>query len=175
MNTPHKNFALVLLEGVIFNIKWVLPLFYLGLTIILMCYAVTFAKEIGEVIMHFASKSTDDMKLIVLDFIDIVMVANLVKMIIAGSYHSFISKDHGRKDETISSGTLKIKIATSIVIVGSIHLLRMLVSPIPVLPDEVYKVAVIYSLFLITAVVLSGTEYVHHLAEHGMKKEDSRG
>jgi len=46
--------------------------------------------------------------------VDIVMIANLVKMIITGSYHSFIDKTHNEEIEKVSSGMLKVKMSTSI-------------------------------------------------------------
>ncbi len=171
-HSSKKNFAVVGVEGLIFSIKWVLPLFYCGLAVVLGCYAYSFAKEIYEVIMHVSAKTTDDMKLICLDFIDIIMIANLIVMIIVGSYNSFVSKDHGRKDVNHSSGILKLKIGTSIIIVGSIHLLRLMVSHEPVPADELHKVVVIYALFLASAVVLGGVEFLHHLSEKGEKKHD---
>jgi uncharacterized membrane protein YqhA len=43
------------------------------------------------------------------------MIANLVKMIITGSYHSFVDKEHGFKGENANSGMLKVKISTSLI------------------------------------------------------------
>jgi uncharacterized membrane protein YqhA len=56
------------------------------------------------------------------------MIAIFVKMIITGSYHSFVDKNHGQPNESSSSGMLKVKLATSIMGVSSIHLLQSFIS-----------------------------------------------
>src|SRR5208282_2964493 len=98
-----------LVETLLFNIRWVLILFYLGLTLILFVYGYAFFKDIAELFSDIKNVTTKSMLLTVLDFGDIVMIANLIEMIITGSYNSFVSKDHGYKNKNISSGMLKIK------------------------------------------------------------------
>jgi uncharacterized membrane protein YqhA len=44
--------------------------------------------------------------MITLEAVDTVMIATLVKMIITGSYHSFVDKNHGQPNESSSSGML---------------------------------------------------------------------
>ena len=156
----RSNIFVRAVEGIIFNVKWVLPLFYMGLVVVMGLYGLAYLKEIIETIARASTYTTDDMKIVVLDFVDIVMVANLVKMIIAGSYNSFISKNHGRQNENISSGQLKIKITTSIVIVCSIHLLRSFVTNTATV-DSIIKQLYIYGAFLASALVLGVLEYLH--------------
>lgn len=134
-------------------------MFYLGLIVVLCLYGVAFSRELFEVLKHGLTAKTEEMKIIVLDLVDIVMLANLVKMIITGSYNSFISKDHGYKNENISSGMLKIKISTSIIVVCMIHLLGMFVGDINMnlLLPKLY----IFGMFLIAAIVLGVLEFLH--------------
>jgi uncharacterized protein (TIGR00645 family) len=173
MNTPLKRppRAVRLLESVLFNVKWILPVFYLGLAVVLLLYGVAFGKEIWNIIPRAASLSTDEMKIVVLDFVDLVMVASLVKMIITGSYNSFVNKDHGRANENISSGMLKIKISTSIIVVCSIHLLRTFVAEHSSWEDIQRKLC-IYAAFLISALVLGVLEYLHQKGEALEKEEE---
>ena len=58
--------------------------------------------------------------MVTLEDVDIVMIANLVKMIITGSYNSFVSKKHDDENEKVSSGMLKVKMSTSIMGVSAI-------------------------------------------------------
>ena len=115
------------LEIVLFNIRWFLIPFYFGLVAVLVFYGVAYFEELFKFLLNRGA-SMDDVKLFALDTIDIVMVANLIKLIITGSYNSFVSKNHGYTAENISSGELKIKIATSIVVLAMIHLLKSFVS-----------------------------------------------
>ena len=164
-----KNAAIQFLENLVFNIRWVLPLFYLGLIVVLGVYGYTYVRELMHLVYEIPT-STEAMKIVVLDMVDVVMIANLVKMIITGSYNSFISKDHGYPSERISSGMLKIKIMTSIVIVASIGLLRNFVTE-SVEWEIVYRQLAIYGAFLLGAVALGFLEYMHikgEVAEHGL-------
>ena len=163
MNTNTRKRApgwIVLVESVLFNVKWILLLFYLGLVLVMLLYAFSFVKGIILFAGQAASLPVAEMKIIALDFVDVVMVANLVKMIITGSYNSFVSKDHGRPNENISSGTLKIKISTSVIVVCAIHLLRNFVADHTSWSDVQAKLW-IFASFLATTLVLGILEYLH--------------
>lgn len=157
-------------EKVIFNVRWILPLFYIGLVAVMLVYGYAYTKEIIHLMPHVLNATMDEMKIVVLDMVDVVMVANLVKMIISGSYNSFISKEHGYKNENYSSGTLKIKIATSVVVVATIHMLRTFVTETlewPALQQKLW----LFGSFLLAALVLSFIEYLHNVGEvHEHKK-----
>jgi uncharacterized protein (TIGR00645 family) len=163
MNTnTHKRAAgwIIFIESILFNVKWLLLLFYLGLVLVMLLYAFSFVKAIIAVAVQAVSLPVAEMKIVALDFVDIVMVANLVKMIITGSYNSFVSKDHGRPNENISSGTLKIKISTSIIVVCAINLLRNFVADHTSWSDVQAKLW-IFGSFLATTLVLGILEYLH--------------
>lgn len=159
-----KNTAVRFVEAVLFNIKWLLPFFYLGLVVVLAMYFYAFVKELYHLVLQTPHLSTDEMKVIALDMVDVTMISNLIKMIITGSYNSFISKEHGRKNEQITSGMLKIKIATSVIVVALIHLLQGFVSDV-VNWDLVFKKLDLFAAFLAAALVLGVLEYLHIKSE----------
>jgi uncharacterized protein (TIGR00645 family) len=159
-----KPRGVVIVEAVVFNVKWILPLFYLGLVVVLVLYGIAYLKGIISIVAEAMTLSTENMKIVVLDFVDVVMIANLVKMIIAGSYNSFVSKDHGRLNENISSGTLKIKISTSIIVVCSVNLLRSFVAD-RIRLDDIQSKLWIFAAFLATTLVLGVLEYMHVKSE----------
>lgn len=160
-------------ENVIFNVRWLLNVFYFGLIFVLVMYSWAYVKQIMDLFTHLATASTDELKLMVLDTIDIVMIANLVKMIISGSYNSFISKSHGYQNENISSGMLKIKISTSVIVVASIHLLKSFISD-TVHWELLQKDLAIYGAFIVSALALGVLEFLHikgEKIEHDLHKE----
>lgn len=159
---PSKKYnpVLSLLEAILFNVKWGLNIFYFGLIAVLTLYAYAFAKEIYHLIATSPDLTTQSMMLVVLEMVDVTMVANLVKMIITGSYNSFVSKEHGAPNENISSGMLKVKMSTSIIGVSSIHLLQTFVSQ-DATWDSTYRQVVIHCTFLVGAVMLAVIEYLH--------------
>jgi len=149
-----------LIENVLFNVKWILILFYLGLAIVLLLYGYTYAKEIIHVVREASGLSTEQMKLVALDFVDLVMIANLMKMIISGSYNSFVSKEHGRPNENNSSGTLKNKISTSVIVFSMVNLLGDFL--VKGLTLEMVSVKLyIFELFLAASLVLGVMELLH--------------
>lgn len=156
-----RPLAVQAVEAVIFNVKWVLLLFYFGLVVVLGLYAWSFLREIVHLVLTGGSQNPEELRIVALDMGDIVMVANLIKMIVAGSYNSFVSKEHHRPNENISSGMLKVKISTSVVVVATIGLLPTFVAfkqaDLPVLGGKL----AMYAGFLIGAIVLAVIEYLH--------------
>lgn len=150
-------------ESFLFNSKWLLTFFYAGLIVGQICYAFVYAKEIWHVIHGVAEFDKSQIMLAVLELVDMVMIANLLKMIITGSYNSFIAKDHGYPGENTSSGVMKVKMSTSLVGVTSIHLLQTFIGigtkPIPW--DDIYKEALIHLIFVFGSIALAYIEYLH--------------
>lgn len=86
-------------------------------------------------------------------------------MIITGSYNSFISKAHGVEGENVSSGMLKVKMATSLVGVTAIGLLSKSIDIYKVEWDVLYKLAFVHGVFLLSAIVLSVVDFLHLKSE----------
>ncbi len=169
---PASNKAVKFVENVLFNVRWTLLVFYLGLVAVLGLYAFAFVKEVIELFPQAIRLSALALKVEILDFVDTVMVGNLVKLIVTGSYHSFVSKAHGRANEAVSSGQLKIKISTSILVICSIALLRNFITASgPTIWDQMLKDLAIFGMLLVCSLVLSVIEYLHvkgEVLEHGM-------
>lgn len=150
------------IERVIFGSKWLLIPFYLKLfwTLIRLMY-------------NFFTHGTlsNEELMATLEDVDIVMIANLVKMIITGSYNSFVDKSHGVEGEQVSSGALKVKMATSIMGVSSIHLLQTFISAHDAHMVDIYKQLLIHGIFIVGAIVLALVDYLHCKSEnHDVQK-----
>ena len=100
-----------------------------------------------------------------LEAVDTVMIATLVKMIITGSYHSFVDKNHGEPGENSSSGLLKVKLASSIMGVTSIHLLQTFISVEHLSWDTINKQLIIHGVFMVGCLVLAIVDYLHCKSE----------
>lgn len=156
-----KNF----IEFLIFKSKWFLIPFYLVLILALISYTYFNIYEFVEYLHKFGSLNKESAMLTFIELIDMTMIANLGKMIITGSYNSFISKQHGEPGENISSGMLKVKMATSLVGVTSIGLLQKSVNIATVEWDILHKLAYVHVVFLISALVLELVDYLHLKSE----------
>jgi uncharacterized protein (TIGR00645 family) len=72
--------------------------------------------------------------LVVLGLIDVVMISNLLIMVIVGGYETFVSRLYleGHPDQPewlshVNAGVLKVKLATALIGISSIHLLTTFV------------------------------------------------
>lgn len=158
-----------IIERVIFASKWLLLPFYFVLICTLATYTYFTVKEFMEYLYNLRGLDKEAAMLTFIQLIDMAMIANLGKMIITGSYNSFVSKDHGNKNENISSGMLKVKMATSLVGITSIGLLQRSVDIVNVPWDTLYKLAFVHCIFLLSAIILEVVDYLHEKLEikHG--------
>ena len=141
------------IEYVIFSSKWLLIPFFIKLF-------VTLIRLLQAFVINGHLSNPELME--ALEDVDVVMIACLVKMIITGSYNSFVSKKHGYEGEDVSSGLLKVKMATSIVGVTTIHLLQSFVSAETVQWDVIYKQSFMHGLFILGAISLALIDFIHH-------------
>jgi uncharacterized protein (TIGR00645 family) len=145
-----------IVKSVVFNSKWLLIPFLLKLIYTLIVLAYDFIID-GHI--------TNENMMEILEAVDVVMVASLIKMIISGTYHSLIDKYHGFEDEGVSSWLLKIKLASSIIGVASIHLLQSFVIANKLTDEVVQRQCLIFGMFLFGALVLSIIDFLHFKSE----------
>lgn len=116
-------------EATILGSRWLLVVFYLGLTVALGVYAVSFGRKLLEYVGKIAIIDDSDSILKILGLIDAALVASLIVMVIISGYENFVSRfDNAQGKLTwlgkIDAGSLKVKVASTIVLISSIHLLQ---------------------------------------------------
>lgn len=122
------------LEMVIFNSRWLLVPYYLGLVLAIALLLVKFIKEfISFAVMVFAGSGTDVI-IGILTLVDVVLLSNLLLIIIFAGYENFVSKiDTGDSEDrpswmgSVSFSDLKMKLIGSIVAISGIELLKAFV------------------------------------------------
>jgi uncharacterized protein (TIGR00645 family) len=150
-----------IIVNILFGSKWLLTFFYFGLIIGMVCYAYVYVKEIIHLLSDVQSLSKEIVMITVLELVDMVMIANLVKMIITGSYNSSVDKTHGFSNENVSSGILKVKMSTSLIGVTSIHMLQSFINANQVSWEVLNKQLIIHGVFIVGAIGLAYVEYLH--------------
>ena len=70
-------------------------------------YTWVYSKEVFGLVADVNRITKEDVMLLILEIVDIVMIANLVKMIITGSYNSFVDKSHSDDSEKYHLECLK--------------------------------------------------------------------
>jgi uncharacterized protein (TIGR00645 family) len=149
-----------LIRKVVINSKWLLIPFYLGLIIAQVFYCIKFVESVFTLSHNFMHYNENEMMLAVLSLIDVIMIANLVRIIITGSYNAFVDKFKD-SSENISSGYLKVKIGMSLVGVSSIHLLQAFINSNGIDNREIIVKCSIHLVFLISTIGLAFVDYLH--------------
>ena len=149
-----------LIESIILASRWLLVIFYLGLGVALAIYALTFGKKLFEfAVSAFVLNDTDTI-LKMLGLIDAALVASLVVMVIISGYENFVSRfdDHDGEVHwlgTIDVGSLKIKVASTIVAISSIHLLQIFLNHATFSPQQLMWVTIMHLAFVVSALMLA--------------------
>ena len=122
------------MEGFIFWSRWLQAPLYLGLIAAQCVYVYQFMLELSHLIGKAGALNDSDVMLTVLGLIDVVMIANLLVMVIIGGYETFVSRldIEGHEDQPewlshVNAGVLKIKLATALIGISSIHLLKVFI------------------------------------------------
>jgi len=119
-----------IIETIIFQSRWILAPFYLGLALSLLLVLAQFCKELFDFVLKIPFAHETDVILGVLSLIDITFTANLVVIVIFSGYENFVSKiettDHDRPEwmTKVDFGGLKQKLITSIVAISAVQVLR---------------------------------------------------
>jgi uncharacterized protein (TIGR00645 family) len=103
--------------------------------------------------------------LVVLALIDVVMISNLLIMVIVGGYETFVSRmnleSHPDQPEWLShvnASVLKVKLATAIIGISSIHLLKTFINAANYEEKVLMWQTVIHIVFLLSALAIALTD-----------------
>jgi uncharacterized protein (TIGR00645 family) len=103
--------------------------------------------------------------LVVLALIDVVMISNLLIMVIVGGYETFVSRmdldGHPDQPEWLShvnASVLKVKLATAIIGISSIHLLKTFINAANYDVKVLMWQTIIHVVFLLSAIAIAYTD-----------------
>jgi len=181
--------ALRPLPAFIFASRWLqLPL-YLGLIVAQAIYVWLFWQELYYLVMatfgdanaltHVLDSVTVEggarpskpnevvLMLVVLGLIDVVMISNLLIMVIVGGYETFISRmgleSHPDQPEWLShvnASVLKVKLATAIIGISSIHLLKTFINAQAYDEKTIIAQVGIHLTFLVSALAIAAADRI---------------
>ena len=111
--------------------------------------------------------------LVVLALIDVVMISNLLIMVIVGGYETFVSRmdldGHPDQPEWLShvnASVLKVKLATAIIGISSIHLLKTFINAANYTESVMMWQTLIHITFLLSALAIAYTDKLLNSAAH---------
>lgn len=153
----------ILVERIILSSRWLLVVFYLGLVAALGVYAVAFAFKFLKVAGNVFTLNEAEMILAMLGLIDAALVASLIVMVMISGYENFVSRfDDTEADVSflgkLDSGSLKIKVASSIVAISSIHLLQVFLNANQFTDSKIMWLTAMHLAFVVSAVLLGYLE-----------------
>ena len=175
------------LPALIFASRWLQVPLYLGLIVAQAVYVLHFLVELlhlveaafgnqtalQALITSIGYKTTAPITtlnetvimLVVLALIDVVMISNLLIMVIVGGYETFVSRLHleGHRDQPewlshVNASVLKVKLATAIIGISSIHLLKTFINADNYTDRVLIAQTVIHITFLLSAMAIAGTD-----------------
>jgi len=171
---PWSKSLELLVERVILASRWLQAPLYIGLVLVLVLVVAKFFQELVHLSLITFTADESQMVLSVLSLVDLVMVANLTVMVIISGYENFVSRiDPPTGGEQLSwfgkldAGSLKIKLASSIVAISSIHLLKAFLDAAAIPNDKLVLMVVIHMTFVVSAILLA---YLDKLAFGGAQK-----
>lgn len=184
---PHNTSPFRSLPSLIFASRWLqLPL-YLGLILAQGVYVFHFwvelvhlieaafgnAEALQKLIAGIGYKSEVKVEalnetiimLVVLALIDVVMISNLLIMVIVGGYETFVSRLNleGHPDQPewlshVNASVLKVKLATAIIGISSIHLLKTFINASNYELKVLMWQTIIHIAFLLSALAIAFTD-----------------
>lgn len=175
---------LKLLPNIIFMSRWLQVPLYLGLIIAQGVYVWQFGVELLHLVQGIFNPQGPKMTeaaimLLVLGLIDVVMISNLLVMVIVGGYETFVSRMHlaGHPDQPewlshVNAAVLKVKLATAIIGISSIHLLKSFIEAEKLDEHTLLWQTIIHMAFIFSAVSIAWIDRIMdgNKPAHGDKK-----
>lgn len=150
------------LSTLIFASRWLQVPLYLGLILAQGVYVFLFGKELWHLLHQANQMGEQEIMLLVLGLIDVVMISNLLIMVIVGGYETFVSRmnlqQHPDQPEWLShvnASVLKVKLATAIIGISSIHLLKTFINAAHYDVKTLVAQTSIHVVFLISAMAIA--------------------
>ena len=172
-----------IIERLFFASRWLLAPVFLGLSVGLLVLGYQFFAELFHAVSllldssHAVSEA--ETVLTLLGLVDLSLVAGLIVMVMFSGYENFVSKidaDEGATDKLgwlgkLDAGTLKLKVAASIVAISSIHLLRMFMEAAHIPNDKLMWYVIIHLTFVVSAVLMGVLDRITSASHRAQGKD----
>jgi len=159
-----------IMERCMYASRWVLAPVYLGLSLALFALMIKFYQELYHFIPHIFEIDESQLILKLLTLIDLTLVGSLVVIVMFSGYENFVSQmDIGNEVEKLDwlgshdYGSLKMKVAASIVAISSIHLLKIFMNVQETDNDKLMWYVLIHLTLVISALFMG---YLDKISRH---------
>jgi uncharacterized protein (TIGR00645 family) len=147
-----------IIESALYASRWLLAPIYVGLSLALVAIGIKFFQEIFHILPMVLQTSESDLVLAILSLVDIALVGGLLVMVMLSGYENFVSQIELKEDADklawlgkLDAGSLKQKVAASIVAISSIHLLKAFMNAANLPNDKLMWYVIIHMTFVLSA------------------------
>lgn len=149
------------IERLLFASRWLLAPIYLGMSLALIALGIKFFSELYHLLSHVVEMAEQDVVLMLLAMVDLVLVGSLIIMVMFSGYENFVSRldvEEGTEKlgwlGKLDANSLKLKVASSIVAISSIHLLRAFMNAPQTESQTLMWYVIIHLTFVVSAVMM---------------------
>ena len=170
------------LERSIFQSRWLMAPFYLGLIVSLFVLLVSFLRELASFAATILTASESDVILGALALVDLSLTGNLLLIVIFSGYENFVSRidPEGYPDwpewiTKIDYGGLKQKLIASIIAISAIQVLKAFMNLDKHLDDRSLAWLVgIHVVFVFSGLMLALTEWFSEGSKSKIEEDKSK-
>lgn len=163
--TPKEGRTIQRLQGAIERIilysRFLLVIFYIGLAVALAAFAASFMYKLAIMIPATIFMGETEILMAMLVLIDKALVASLIVMVMLSSYENFVGRfeDAIREDSPtwlgrLDPGSLKVKVAATIIAISSINLLQSFLTVKEQTEKDLLWSVIVHVVFLLSALAL---------------------
>ncbi len=150
--------------------RWIMAPVFLGMSLILLVLAIKFFQELYHFVPHILEIDEGQIILKLLTFIDLTLVGSLTLIVMFSGYENFVSRLDIANDAekldwlgTHDYGSLKLKVATSIVAISSIRLLKVFMEVNSTANDKMLWYVIIHLTLVLSAFIMG---YLDKISKH---------
>lgn len=162
-----------MITRIIYLSRWLMAVFYGGLVVSLCLFGVYYLQKLYKIFTYINTMGSEDIILNMLSMIDMTLIASLMVMVLISGYDSFVMKFSALKDSEsmedlthVSSGAIKLKIATAIIVISTIYILEIIMDFPKFKPDEIIWTLVMHGSLVMTGLILAIIEEISSRSHH---------
>jgi len=155
------------IERVLIAARWALVPLYLGLGLLLLLFSVQFFRELVAATLTIHAGSTEHLIIVALTLVDLALIAGLIVMVMLSGYENYVSRlDIARISAEFSwlakldAGSIKVKVAVTIVAISAIDLLKAFLEIDEVPNDKLLWRVILHLTFVVSAVALAALDHL---------------
>lgn len=156
------------LECFIFNGRWLIAPFFVGLLFAVIVLLIKFFKQLYLMGIATFTASNQELLVGILTLVDTALLAGLLLIIIFSGYENFVSKLNieNHEDRPVWMGKvgfsgLKMKLISAIVAISAVELLKVFISSASHSNDELLWKVLIHVTFVVSGVRFAFTDYLN--------------